>query len=299
MTDTAASAAPTAADRAAVDRLVDLLDLEQLEVNLFRGKNTDEGWLRVYGGQVIGQALVAASRTVEEPRPAHSLHAYFLRPGDPKVPIVYTVERDRDGKSFTTRRVVAIQHGRPIFNMAASFQIEEEGFEHQFDMPGVPGPEGLKNELQLRLEIADKIPERFRTLWLRERPVEIRPIQPRDLIRPDKAPPYQACWFRVAAPIPDDLALHQCLLAYASDMTLLDTSLLPHGVSWLNPMLQSASLDHALWFHTRLRFDDWLLYTQDSPRASGARGLNRGSVYTRDGKLVASVAQEGLIRMRN
>ena len=244
------------ANRSVVDKLVDLLDLETLEVNLFRGRTSDEGWRRVYGGQVIGQALVAASRTVEEPRPAHSLHAYFMRPGDPAAPILYTVERDRDGQSFTTRRVVAIQHGRPIFNMAVSFQIEEQGLEHQFDMPDVPSPEGLLTERELRMRDADRIPEKFRSHWLRERPIEIRPVDPRDMFRPDKRPPVQYVWFRVADRIGDDRALHQCMLAYASDMTLLDTCILPHEISWVNPKLQSASLDHALWFHEPFRADD-------------------------------------------
>lgn len=287
------------ANPSVVDKLVDLLDLETLEVNLFRGRTSDEGWRRVYGGQVIAQALVAASRTVDEPRPAHSLHAYFIRPGDPAVPIVYTVHRDRDGKSFTTRRVVAVQHGQPIFNMAVSFQVEEDGLEHQFDMPEVPGPEGLLSERELRLREAGRIPEKLRAHWVRERPIEIRPVDPRDMFRPEKRPPVHYVWFRVAGPIGDSRDLHQCMLAYASDMTLLDTCILPHGISWVNPKLQSASLDHALWFHEPFRADEWLLYAQDSPKASGARGLNRGSIYTRDGRLVASVAQEGLIRIRD
>ena len=281
-----------------VDKLVDLLDLETLEVNLFRGRTSDEGWRRVFGGQVLGQALVAASRTVDEPRPAHSLHAYFIRPGDPAAPILYSVDRDRDGQSFTTRRVVAIQHGRPIFNMAVSFQVEEEGLEHQFDMPDVPGPEGLLSDRELRMQDGDRIPEKLRAHWLRERPIEIRPVDPRDMFKPDKRPPVQYVWFRVAGPIGEGRALHQCMLAYASDMTLLDTCILPHEISWVNPKLQSASLDHALWFHEPFRADEWLLYAQDSPKASGARGFNRGTIYTRDGRLVASVAQEGLIRVR-
>lgn len=285
-------------NRSVVDKLVDLLDLEALEVNLFRGRTSDEGWRRVFGGQVLGQALVAASRTVDEPRPAHSLHAYFIRPGDPAAPILYSVDRDRDGQSFTTRRVVAIQHGRPIFNMAASFQIEEEGLEHQFDMPDVPGPEGLLSDRELRMRDGDRIPEKLRAHWLRERPIEIRPVDPRDMFTPDKRPPVQYVWFRVAGPIGEGRALHQCMLAYASDMTLLDTCILPHEISWVNPKLQSASLDHALWFHEPFRADEWLLYAQDSPKASGARGFNRGTIYTRDGRLVASVAQEGLIRVR-
>lgn len=281
-----------------VERLLRLLDLEPLEVNLFRGHRSDEPWQRVYGGQVIGQALVAAQRTVEEPRLVHSLHAYFIRPGDPSIPIVYSVSRDRDGKSFTTRRVVAIQHGRPIFNMAASFQVEEEGLEHQFDMPDLPGPDDLPTDRELRMAAADHIPEELRGLWLSERPIEIRPINPQDLLAPRKALPFQHVWLRIPGPLPDNDELHRCLLAYASDMTLLDTSLYPHGINWFDRKLQVASLDHAMWFHSRFRVDEWLLYTQDSPRSSGARGLNRGSIYTRDGRLVASVAQEGLIRPR-
>lgn len=280
-----------------VDDLVRLLDLETLEVNMFRGRTSDEGWKRVYGGQVIGQALVAASRTVEEPRPAHSLHAYFIRPGDPEAPILYLVDRDRDGKSFTTRRVVAIQHGEPILNMSASFQVEEPGVEHQFDMPDVPGPEGLIDERTQLLAMADRIPERLHKLWLRERPIELRHVEPYDPVAPQHLPPRRNIWFRVASPLPDDLALHQCMLAYASDMALLGTSTLPHGISNADPKLQMASLDHALWFHTRFRTDEWLLYSMDSPRAAGARGFNRGSIFTRDGRLVASVAQEGLIRV--
>lgn len=287
------------ASRSVVDKLVDLLDLETLEMNLYRGATTDEPWRRVYGGQVLGQALVAASRTVDEQRPAHSLHAYFIRPGDPAVPILYTVERDRDGQSFTTRRVVAIQHGRPIFNMAVSFQVEEGGVTHQFDMPEVPDPETLTPEIELRRRDADRIPESFRAHWLRDRPIEIRPIAPRDMFNPGKGPPAHNVWFRIAGPIGEGRALHQCMLAYASDMTLLDTCLLPHDISWMNPKLQSASLDHAIWFHEPFRADEWLLYVQDSPKAAGARGFNRGSVYTRDGRLVASVAQEGLIRIRD
>ncbi len=287
-------------NRAVVDGLVDLLDLEAIELNLFRGKATqEEGWRRVYGGQVIAQALMAAIRTVDADRPCHSLHSYFIRAGDPAAPIVYTVDRDRDGKSFSTRRVVAIQHGQPIFNMACSFQVVEDGLEHQlFAMPDLPGPEGLPSELELRQQQIARIPENFRKHWLRERPIEIRTIEPRDLFDPGKTDAVQHSWFRISAAVGDAATLHQGLLAYASDMTLLDTCLLPHDISWLNPKLQSASLDHAIWFHQPFRVDDWLLYAQDSPQAHGARGLNRGSIYSRDGRLVASVAQEGLIRVR-
>jgi len=277
--------------------LIRLLDLEKIELNLFRGVSPREGWQRVFGGQVIGQALVAAGRTVEG-RTAHSFHAYFLRPGDPEVPILYDVDRIRDGTSFTTRRVVAIQHGRPIFNLQASFQVEEPGFEHQAEMPKVRGPDGLKSETELRMEVADRLPERMRPIFTRARPIEVRPIDPQDEFDPEPRPPVQHVWFRAVDRLPDDPALHQCVLAYASDLTLLDTSTLPHAVSWWNDKLQSASLDHAMWFHRPFRADEWLLYAQDSPSASGARGFNRGSVFTRDGKLVASVTQEGLIRVR-
>ncbi len=276
--------------------LLELLNLEQIEVNLFRGNSPDEGWQRVFGGQVLGQALVAASRTVEE-RVAHSLHGYFLRPGDVKVPILYEVDRIRDGRSFTTRRVVAIQHGRAIFNMSCSFQVREGGFDHQTEMPDVPGPEELASELELRRRIAERIPESWRHIFLRERPIETRPVEPLNEFEPEKRPPLQHVWFKAVGALPDDLGLHQCVLAYASDLTLLDTSMLPHGVSFMQQNFQAASLDHAMWFHRDFRADEWLLYTQDSPSASGARGFNRGSVFTRDGKLVASATQEGLVRL--
>ena len=266
-------------------------------MNLFRGRSPQTGWQRVFGGQVIGQALVAALRTVED-RAAHSLHAYFLRPGDPKVPILYEVDRIRDGKSFTTRRVVAVQAGRPIFSMSASFQRDEEGLSHQEPMPDVPGPDGLPNEVQLRRETAHRIPEEFRAVFTREDPIEVRPIDPIDFFEPVKAPPQHSAWFKAVDPLPDDVALHQCVLAYASDLTLLDTSIRPHGIAWYEDRLQSASLDHAMWFHRRFRADEWLLFHQDSPSTSHARGFNRGSIFSQDGQLVASCAQEGLIRLR-
>ena len=280
----------------AVDEVLDLLDLEPIEVNLFRGVSPQDRWQRVFGGQVIGQALVASGRTVED-RAAHSLHAYFLRPGDPKAPIIYEVDRIRDGRSFTTRRVVAIQHGRAIFSMAVSYQIDEPGMEHQIDMPDVADPESLKSELELRLAMVDKLPEKYRKHFLRAQPIEMRPVNPRNMFDPQPGEPIQHVWFRATAPVPKTRLLQQCVLAYASDMTLLDTCLLPHGVSWENSNLQSASLDHAMWFHHPFEVDQWLLYSQDSPAASGARGFNRGSIYTREGKLVASVVQEGLIRL--
>lgn len=280
----------------AVEDLIALLDLEVIEQNLFRGHNPEVTWQRVFGGQVIAQALVAAYRTVPEDRICHSLHAYFIRPGDPHIPILYEVDRARDGRSFTTRRVVAIQHGKQIFNLAASFQIQEDGFEHQIDMPDVALPENLPTDRERREKIADKLPEAIATHFARPRPIEIRPVDPQDFINPQKMKPFQDVWMRATAAVPDDIRLNQAMLAYASDMTLLDTCARPHGVSWVSGKLQSASLDHALWFHHPVKMDDWLLYAQDSPSAQGARGFNRGSIYTREGKLIASVAQEGLVR---
>jgi acyl-CoA thioesterase-2 len=281
-----------------LEDLIALLDLEEIERNHYRGRSPDEGWQRVYGGQVIGQALVAASRTVEPERHAHSLHGYFLRPGETNVPILYVVDRIRDGKSFTTRRVVAIQHGHAIFNMAISFQGIEDGLDHQFEAPQVPGPDELEDEMSLRKKFAENLPDEFQDWVERERPIECRPVQPYDIFNPDKRPPEQICWMRAKDNLPDDLRLHQCVLAYLSDWTLLDTSLYPHAVSFTQPNMQTASLDHAMWFHRPFKADEWLLYVQDSPSSSGARGLNRGLIYDQAGALVASVAQEGLIRLR-
>jgi acyl-CoA thioesterase-2 len=281
----------------AVKSLLELLDLEQLEVNLFRGLSPQSNWQRVFGGQVIGQALVAATRTVEG-RPAHSMHAYFLLGGDPKVPIIYEVDRIRDGKSFTTRRVVAIQHGQAIFSMAVSFHRDEPGFSHQAEMPKVPGPEELPSEQQIREKIMPMMPAAVRRYYEEERPIELRPVEyARYLSREHRDPRFHV-WIRATAPLPDDPAIHQCVLAYASDMTLLDTSLIPHGRTVFQKTIQAASLDHALWFHRAFRADEWLLYAQDTPNASGARGLSRGLIFSRNGTLVASVAQEGLIRER-
>lgn len=279
-----------------VQELLSLLDLEPIEVNIFRGLSPKDRSQRVFGGQVLGQALVAATRTVEE-RVCHSLHAYFLLPGDPKVPILYEVDRSRDGKSFSSRRVVAIQHGRPIFHMSVSFQIEEPGLEHQIDAPAVPRPETLPSEDDMRRAVADKIPAEYREHFLRPRPIELRPVDSGDFLNPGKRPPHRAVWVRATGPLPDECALQQCVLAYASDMTLLDTCLLPHAIGWFDKRVQMASIDHAMWFHRPFRADAWLLYVQDSPAASGARGFNRGLIYAEDGTLVASVAQEGLVRM--
>ena len=279
-----------------VTELLALLDLERLEVDLFRGESPDETTSqRVFGGQVIAQALVAAYRTVED-RLCHSLHAYFIRPGDPKIPIIYEVDRSRDGGSFTTRRVIAIQHGRQIFNMACSFHVEEDGWFHQHDMPEVQGHDDLMPMEALREKIADRIPERFREEFLRPRAVEIREIDPMHLLKPTPKPDVSHLWFKVAREIDEAPWLHQCLLAYASDMRLLGTGQRPHGISWMTGEVMSASLDHSMWFHAPVRFDDWLLYAMDAPYAGGARSFNRGAVYTRAGQLVASVAQEGLMR---
>lgn len=280
-----------------IGEVMNLLDLEEIEQNHYRATSPSEGWQRVYGGQVLGQALVAASRTVSDDRPAHSLHGYFLRAGDTKTPILYKVDRIRDGRSFTTRNVVAIQHGRAIFSMSISFQVAEEGFSHQAQMPDVPAPEQLRDEREWRAEQADQLPEEFRESFLRDRPIDFRPIEPQDLLKPSKRAPQQSCWMKCADTLPDDPRLHQCVLAYLSDWSLLDTGTYPHGLSFLDDKLQMASLDHAMWFHRPFRADQWLLYVQDSPSASGARGFNRGQIFNQAGELVASAAQEGLMRL--
>ncbi len=281
----------------AVKRLLSILDLEQLEQNLFRGNSPQDGWQRVFGGQVIGQALVAAERTVDD-RVAHSLHAYFMRPGDPSVPIIYEVDRIRDGKSFNTRRVVATQHGAAIFTMGVSFHLEEPGFEHQMEMPDVPGPEDLPSLNDIKEQFMDKLPANIKAYFQRERPIEIRPVDTSRFFKHEKREPKQSIWFRASDNLPDDLAMHQCAIAYASDFSLLDTALIAHGRLLFDPKLMLASLDHAMWFHRSCRADGWLLYTMDSPAAHGARGFCRGSIFTPNGELVASVAQEGLIRER-
>jgi acyl-CoA thioesterase-2 len=283
----------------AMDVLLETLDLERLETRLFRGKSPQVGWQRVFGGQVIGQALVAAARTVEkEDRFVHSLHAYFVRPGDPSVPIIYDVENIRDGGSFATRRVVAIQHDKPIYFMTASFQDEEEGFEHQVPMPDVPPPESLLGEADLKERFMIEAPEHIRAYWQRPRPIELRPVSLAHYFSREKLEPRQNIWVRTTGPVPAERHLQAAVLAYLSDMTLLDTSLFAHGTSVLDRTLQVASLDHAMWFHRPPVLDDWLLYSQDSPTASGGRGMTRGAIFTRTGTLIASVAQEGLIRKK-
>ena len=274
-----------------------LLDLERVSELNFKGGSPPGRLQRVFGGQVLAQALVAACRTVDG-LSCHSLHAYFLRAGDPSEPLLYSVEKTRDGASFTARRVVAIQHDLPIFIMACSFQRFENGFEHQFDMPDVPDPETLTDEFSLREKEIDSLPEELRDWALRPRPIEIRPVTPRPYLSRGRQAPFDNVWLRAAAKLSDDPVIHQSVLAYASDMTLLDTSLLPHGTDIFAKSLQVASLDHAMWFHRPFRVDDWLLYAQDSPSASATRGFNRGEIFSREGKLVASVAQEGLIRPR-
>jgi len=281
----------------ALETLLAILDIETLEVNLFRGVSPQVGWQRVFGGQVIGQALVAAYRTVED-RTAHSLHGYFLRPGDPSVPIIYKVDRIRDGGSFSTRRVVAIQHGQPIFSMAASFHKPEEGLVHQMQMPEVPPPEELPSEAELKAWLIDRVPPQVKAYWERERPIEIRPIDLSRYLSLEKRAPSQQVWIKATGTLGDDLALNQCVLAYASDFTLLDTALIAHGCFVFDSTLMLASLDHAIWFHRSFRADDWLLYAQDSPSSGGGRAFCRGTLFTRSGELVASTAQEGLVRER-
>ena len=277
--------------------LLALLELEQLEVNLFRGASRDIGSPQVFGGQVLGQALSAAAATVEA-RVVHSLHAYFLRRGDCNAPIVYQVDRSLDGHSFSNRRVVAIQHGQQIFNMAASFQATEAGFDHQTGMPPVPPPESLADSSGPPAQLLERLPERVRRFFEQPRPFEFRMVQSIDYLHPQRAPPERQIWFRAVDALADDEMLHRRLLAYVSDFFLLDTATLPHGTSFLKPTLVMASIDHALWFHRALRVDDWLLYAMESPSASGARGFARASVFARDGRLVASAAQEGLVRAR-
>lgn len=278
--------------------LLALLDLEPLEVNIYRGSNRDVGTGRVFGGQVFAQALVAARRTVEGEREAHSVHGYFILPGDLTAPIVYFVDRLRDGNSFTTRRVTAIQHGQAIFNLSASFHVREPGLEHQQEMPEAVPPEELPPELSLIREMADRIPESLRPVLTQDRPIDFRPVVPNDPFQPEVRPPARQVWFRAIGPLPDDMLTHQAVLAYASDYGLLPTALGPHGVAFRTKGLQMASLDHSLWMHRPFRADEWLLYVMDSPAAAGARGFVRGSIYTRAGALVASVAQEGLMRVR-
>jgi acyl-CoA thioesterase-2 len=280
-----------------LEDLLDVLDLEPLEKNLWRGRSPDAARRRVFGGQVIAQSLVAAGRTVEGRR-VHSLHGYFMLGGDPTTPILYEVDRIRDGRSFTTRRVRAIQNGESIFAMMASFQTPEAGLDHQVPMPDLPGPEDLPGEAEIIADFVPHMSEMRQRYWKSQRAIELRPVNPKGYFDRKAAEPFQHVWFRAKGKLPENQALHDVMLAYASDMTLLDGAAIAHGRSVIDPEIQAASLDHALWFHEDFRFDEWLLYTQDSPWSGHARGLGRGLIYTREGRLVASVAQEGLMRVR-
>ena len=279
-----------------LDDLITLLKLERIEDNIFRGDSRDIGSPQVFGGQVLGQALSAAQHTVEG-RVAHSLHAYFLRRGDMNAPIIYDVDRARDGGSFSNRRVVAIQHGRPILNLAASFQNPEDGLGHQAGMPDVPPPDGLKDLTEVASGVQQNIPMKLRRFMTDKRPFDFRPVDPVSFDSPEKLAPQKYVWIRAVDRLPDDRALHQNLLAYVSDFELLATSTLPHGLSFTRGNVIMASLDHALWFHRDFRIDDWLLYSMDSPNAAGARGFARGELFTMSGTLVASTTQEGLVRV--
>jgi len=281
-----------------IEQLERLLTVEELDRDLFRGVRQPEGRGRVFGGQVIAQALMAAARSAGADRLPHSLHAYFMRPGDEQIPIIYRVNRDYDGGSFSTRRIVAFQKGEPILNMAASFQRLEKGFEHQFVMLDVPPPEDLPSEAEERLKVADQVPERLREFFVRPRPFETRHASPWSPLEDKPQPPVQNVWFKTVAPVSGGNDMHRAMLAWASDMYLLGTTMRPHGLSWVQPGVQTASLDHAIWFHGEVRVDEWLLYAMDAPWSGRGRGFNRGQIFTRDGRLVASVAQEGLMRKR-
>ncbi len=283
----------------AFETLLSILDLETIEHNLFRGRSPETSWQRVFGGQVIGQALVAAQRTVDADRHVHSLHGYFMRPGDPAVPIIYEVDLLRDGGSFTTRSVVAIQHGKAIFTLTASFQADEEGLEHQIPVKaGIKGPDGLMSDREFGEKYMSHAPDHIAAYFHRDRPIEMKPTSLDHYISREPLPPEQNVWFRVLGNVPQNRAIQAAVLAYVSDMTLLDGALFPHGRTVFDRDVQAASLDHSMWFHRPHMLDDWLLYAQDSPNAASGRGFTRGSFYTRDGILVASVAQEGLIRLR-
>ena len=280
-----------------LEDLLHLLGLERIEDNIFRGESRDIGSAQVFGGQVLGQALSAAQRTVDD-RVAHSLHAYFLRRGDINAPILYEVDRSRDGGTFSVRRVVAIQHGRPIFNLAASFQEAEDGLEHQAEMPEVEGPEGLQDAIQVASDMLEHIPQKMRRFLTEKRPFEFRPVSPISFANPEKRPPVNHFWIRTVDSLPEDNTLHQNLLAYVSDFELLGTATLPHGLAYGRDQVIMASLDHAIWFHAPIQFENWHLYSMDAPWTGQGRCFNRGSIHSQDGVLVASVAQEGLMRKK-
>ena len=278
-----------------VQDLLQHMTLERLEENVFSGDSRHLSGKNVFGGQILGQALIAASQTVEG-REAHSLHAYFLRLGDNTIPVTYEVDCIRDGRSYTTRRVVAIQRDKPIFNMSASFKTKEEGIEHQVVMPDVSGPDDLLDTIELARQIEAEIPAKLSQFLTKDRPIEFRPVKPAHPLHPEPRPPFRQLWIRIKGPLPDDPAIHKALLAYTSDFSLLGTALLPHALSFSQESIRAASLDHAMWFHRDFRMDEWLLYDMDSPSASHGRGFSRGNIFTRDGKLVASVTQEGMVR---
>nr|WP_246732548.1 acyl-CoA thioesterase II [Bradyrhizobium yuanmingense] len=279
-------------------QVLDILEPERVETDRFRGRSVDLKWGYVFGGQFVGQALAAAEHTVHQDQAPHSVHGYFLRSGDERQPITYKVERIRDGKSFATRRVDAVQDGRTVFTLTASFQREEAGFEHQDLMPETAGPEGLLSQAQIARKYMDKMPHAARAQLSFERAIEIRPVDPVDILNPQAKPPKRSVWYRAVDALPDRPALHRALLAYVSDLNLLSTAMRPHALTWVTTGIQSTSLDHAIWFHRSFRMDDWLLFVMDSPSANGARAFASGRFFTQDGRLVASVAQEGLIRVR-
>lgn len=283
----------------ALENLLNLIHLEKIEEGLFRGQSEDLGLRQVFGGQVVGQALFAAKQTVPEDRVIHSFHSYFLRPGDSQKPIIYDVESLRDGKSFSARRVSAIQNGQPIFYMTASFQSPESGFEHQKPMPQVKGPDNLPNEQQMAQKMAHMLPEKLREKFIAERPLEIRPVQIHNPLRGHVDKPQRQVWIRANGTLPDDLRIHQYLLGYASDLNFLPVALQPHGKGFLEPDMQVATIDHSMWFHREMNFNDWLLYSVESTSASGARGFVRGEFYNLQGELVASTVQEGVMRQRS
>jgi len=280
-----------------LQQLIDVLALKQTDEKHFEGVSEDLGFPNVFGGQVCGQAMMAAYRTVDD-RIAHSMHGYFLRAGDPQLPIQYEVQNLRDGGTFSARRVIASQHDKEIFTLNASFQAQEVGFEHQADMPEAKEPDVLLSELEMRRRFKHLIPEKLREQFTRDRPIEIRPVNPVNYSNPEVRAPFKQNWFRAVGDLPDDQYLHQCILTYASDFGLLGTSMLPHGVSFAQKGMQVASIDHALWFHRPFRVDEWLLYDMDSPSASSGRGFNRGNIFNQKGELVASVCQEALIRKK-
>lgn len=281
----------------ALEKLLDLLDLEKIEEGIFRGQSEDLGLRQVFGGQVVGQAIYAAKQTVPIDRLVHSFHSYFLRPGDSSKPIIYDVETLRDGNSFSARRVSAIQNGKPIFYMTASFQSQEEGLEHQNTMPDVPPPEGLMSETEIARQFAHLTPEKVREKFIGHQPIEMRPVKFHNPLQGSVEEPNRYVWFRANGKMPDDLRVHQYLLGYASDFNFLLTALQPHGIGFLEPGVQIATIDHSMWFHRPFRLDDWLLYAVESTSASGARGFVRGQIYTREGVLIASTVQEGVIRL--